>query len=551
MTAMAKRSGWLAITVWLFVASCGPAVAEGRVALVIGNAAYRNVPPLANPANDAADMAVKLAGMGFEVTSGTDLDLDALRRTVRDFIGKLAGADLAVFYYAGHGLQVNGENYIAPIDARLNSHDDLPFEAIPVDLVLSAMERNTRTNLVFLDACRDNPLADNLARSMGSRSSAVGRGLARIGSGVGSLIAFATQPGNIALDGEGRNSPFTAGLLKHLGTPGQSVTDDLILVRNAVLATTGGKQVPWDNSSLTGRVVLVPSAGTREGDPSEPALTRDATQIELAFWNSVKDAREPGYFEAYLARWPEGTFADLARLKLAAVEDADASAAAREPERVTRLDVLPADVPDQTARSADLARSVQTELNRVGCSVGRVDGVWGPASRRALEEFARRQGTRLASLDPDERMLNQLKAVSARVCPLVCGTGTQERDGRCEPVTQQTRLEPPAAQPERKTPEAAREPAANPGLAGSWSLTASCSWGSGTYPVTVTADNRITGSINGAIRSGQISGKSVSFTTSNALNTARYVGTIVGNNAMRGTMTQNLSTETCTWSASR
>lgn len=247
------------------------ALAEKGVALVIGNSAYRQVPALVNPKNDAADIAAKLRAMGLLVVHGEDLDLTAMRAKVREFITSLEKADLAIFFYAGHGLQVDGVNYLAPVDARLASQDDLEFEAMPMDLILPAMERNAKVNLVFLDACRDNPLAKNLAKSMGTRSTAVGRGLAEIGSGVGSLIAFATQPGNLAFDGEGRNSPFTTALLKHLGTPGQGVTDDLILVRRDVLEATAGKQVPWDNSALTGRVVLVPAK-----------LEAGASRIELA-----------------------------------------------------------------------------------------------------------------------------------------------------------------------------------------------------------------------------------------------------------------------------
>ncbi|MCG6859106.1 MAG: caspase family protein, partial [Salaquimonas sp.] len=187
-------TGRVRLIVGLFIAlivvlNVGAAHADKRVALVIGNSAYRNVPALANPKNDASDIAEKLKGMGFEVVLGEDLDLNGLRSTIRQFAGALDGADLALFFYAGHGLQVNGQNYIAPVDAKLASAIDLDFEMVPMDLVLSAMERATKTNLIFLDACRDNPLAENLARSMGTRSAAVGRGLAKIGSGVGSLIA--------------------------------------------------------------------------------------------------------------------------------------------------------------------------------------------------------------------------------------------------------------------------------------------------------------------------------------------------------------------------
>ncbi len=169
--------GWLrALLVPPFVLFCltVPAHAEKRVALVIGNSAYEHVPPLANPKNDAADMADKLEALGFEVVRGSDLTLADMRRTAREFTNKLEGADLSLFFYAGHGLQVNGNNYMAPVDAQLSSYNDLDFEVLPMDLIVGAMERNTKVNLIFLDACRDNPLAENLARSMGTRSSAAG-----------------------------------------------------------------------------------------------------------------------------------------------------------------------------------------------------------------------------------------------------------------------------------------------------------------------------------------------------------------------------------------
>ncbi len=258
-----------------------PTEIRKRVALVIGNAAYQSVPQLANPKSDATDMAAKLREIGFEVIAGEDLDLAGLRSTIKNFIDQLDGADLSLFYYAGHGVQVNGINYIAPVDARLATYDDLDFEALQMDLVLSAMERKTGINLIFLDACRDNPFTANLARSMGTRSAAVGQGLAEIGSGIGSLIAFSTQPGNVALDGIGRNSPFTGALLKHLGTKGQSITDDLILVRRDVLEETKGRQVPWDNSSLTGPVVLVPAS------PGTPAPRLELALVAAAPSNTV------------------------------------------------------------------------------------------------------------------------------------------------------------------------------------------------------------------------------------------------------------------------
>jgi uncharacterized caspase-like protein len=238
------------------------ALAEKRVALVIGNSAYVHAPPLVNPVNDAEDMAATLKALGFQVTTGTDLDKPALDRTVSEFASALKGANLALFFYAGHGLQVAGQNYLIPVDAKLESSSALDFEAVRLDLIQRTMERETNTNVLFLDACRDSPLARNLARSMGTRSTDIGRGLAVQESGTGTLISFSTQPGNVALDGTGRNSPFAAALTKHLQTPGEDLSAILIKVRNDVMEATANRQVPWEHSALRARLYFSPSGPT-------------------------------------------------------------------------------------------------------------------------------------------------------------------------------------------------------------------------------------------------------------------------------------------------
>ena len=450
----------LIFLVLLFAAVSGQAIAEKRVALVIGNSAYQHAVQLANPKNDSSDMTAKLESLGFQVVSDQDLDLAGMRRTVRDFLEKLDGADMALFFYAGHGLQVNGNNYMVPVDAQLSGYNDLDFEALPMDLVLSAMERSTKVNLIFLDACRDNPFAEKLSRSMGTRSGSVGRGLARLGSGVGSLIAFATQPGNVAMDGAGRNSPFTTALLAHLGTPGQDITRDLIHVRRDVLAATDGKQVPWENSSLTGEVVLKPLA-TEEPkavSPPTPQSTSPDNAVELAYWSTIKDSTDKSFFEAYLQQFPTGAFAALAKLKIDAIDkrvEAERQAAeaqkaqlpvsgraANVAQDAKATDVASLEKPDPLAQSpagttdsVDLARATQTELARIGCLAGQADGKWGSGSRNALQDYAERQGLKLASLEPTEGLLERLKAIGGRVCPLVCSSGMEAKDGRCQIVS--------------------------------------------------------------------------------------------------------------------
>jgi hypothetical protein len=260
-----------------------PAAAEKRVALVVGNSAYMHAHALPNPVNDAGDMAKALAEVGFEVILGLDLTKPAFDGKVRDFARALEKADVALFFYAGHGLQSSGRNHLVPVDAKLQVERDLDFEAISLDFVLKQMEldRDGKTNIVFLDACRDNPLARNLARSMGTRSTAIGQGLAQVQTGVGTFIAYSTQPGNVALDGEGRNSPFTAALSQSLRLPDRNLTAVMIEVRKDVLAATGGKQVPWDHSALTGDFYfrLAAAPGTLPG--SLPRPDADAVQRRL------------------------------------------------------------------------------------------------------------------------------------------------------------------------------------------------------------------------------------------------------------------------------
>ncbi len=264
----------------------GPASAEKRVALVIGNSAYVKSSVLANPANDAAEMARALTEAGFEVIAGLDLDKRAFDVKVRDFARALNNADVALFFYAGHALQVSGRNYLVPVDASMDRERDLDFETVGVDFVLRQMEidRENKTNLVFLDACRDNPLARNLARSMGTRSASISQGLAQVQTGVGTFISYSTQPGNVALDGSGANSPFTTALVKGLREPGRNLTSVMIDVRKDVLAVTGGKQVPWDHSSLTGdfyfHLASAPGALVRPDVPVTSDVQKRLEELE-------------------------------------------------------------------------------------------------------------------------------------------------------------------------------------------------------------------------------------------------------------------------------
>ncbi|HLN08783.1 MAG TPA: caspase family protein, partial [Xanthobacteraceae bacterium] len=216
-----------------------------RVALVIGNGAYVNASNLPNPPNDAHAVAKTLRDMGFDVIEGTDLDRTVMERMIRDFLRKAPNARVTVLFYAGHGMQVDGKNYLVPVDARLLAPSDLGFETIELDKILAGLDDAARANIIILDACRDNPLARSFASRIGaSRSASVAGGLAGYSTiGTGTLIAFATAPGQTALDGREANSPFTAALIKYLRTPGMEVNQMLTRVRVEVAVSTANRQI--------------------------------------------------------------------------------------------------------------------------------------------------------------------------------------------------------------------------------------------------------------------------------------------------------------------
>jgi uncharacterized caspase-like protein/TPR repeat protein len=266
-------------------------VAETRVALVVGNAAYANLEPLKNPTADAADIAEALRRLGFAVTLGTDLDREGMLAAISGFERAAAKADVSLFYYAGHGFQIDALNYLLPVDAELDDPEDVPRWAVPLDEVTSGLTSADAIRLIFLDACRNNPL-----RGHGDRpSTAPQDGLARVGDAAGFLYVFATQPDNVAYDGIGRNSYFASALLGHIETPGQDVASTLIGVRRDVLAATGGKQIPWENSSLTREFAFAP------GDEGAP--------VETLLWQVAATAQDTSLMRIYRDRFPEGAHA--------------------------------------------------------------------------------------------------------------------------------------------------------------------------------------------------------------------------------------------------
>ena len=270
----------LAALVFIALTCLSPASAAGqRVALVIGNSAYKAVSPLANPANDADAIAKSLTRIGFSVTHLTDLGGSDMRRALQEFEDTAAGSEIAIVYYAGHGIELNGENYLIPVDAALLRDSHVEDETVPLSRVTRAIEGASTLNLVILDACRDNPFAQQMQRSGAQRS--IGRGLARVEPSGKTLVAYAAKGGTTADDGDGEHSPFAEALLNNIETPGLEV--DLALprqVHDEVLQETGDRQEPYLYGSLGATpIYLVPPGETPRCET--PPRRSDATHSRL------------------------------------------------------------------------------------------------------------------------------------------------------------------------------------------------------------------------------------------------------------------------------
>ena len=497
------KSGSLKFYRWALAAAAllmvsEPALAEKRVALVLGNSAYVNVAPLANPVNDSARIAATLKEAGFDVVdSRRDLPAAETRRALRDFADRARDADIAVVYYAGHGIEVDGANYLIPVDAKLERDTDVYDEALSLDRILIAIEPARKLRLVILDACRDNPFAKSMKRTVATR--AIGQGLAKVEpTSPNVLIAYSAKAGFTSADGDGKNSPFTTALSRHIATPGLDVRRAFGFVRDEVLKTTGNRQEPFVYGSLGGEdLPLVPAlakavpaaAAAPAPAPSPQAEARRDYELALQLGNT-------NALDAFLKQNPDGFYASLAKLQLdkiaaeeirvAATEKArlaeqerarlvaegaqksqqskaEADVRAAEMARIaaekakqiaqdqasageqTRLAAESTTPPKEKAVNlaalpagpapADLTKSVQSELRRVGCLTGAADSGWNAASQRSLTLFNRYAGAKLDTKVASVDTLDAIRLKSARVCPLVCAQGFEADGDRCTKIT--------------------------------------------------------------------------------------------------------------------
>ena len=325
------RSGlWPVVAaVLLAVVTVPPEVlADGRVALVVGNGAYAGIGTLPNPGNDASDMATALGRLGFDVTTVRDADRTAMTEALRVFTRESAGADVSLVFYAGHGLEMDGVNYLVPVDAQLERDTDVRFEAIELDDVLAATE-GAGLRVVILDACRNNPLARSMQRTSARRS--VSRGsfgeLDENLLGDETLVAYAAAAGTTAADGTGRNSPYTSALLAHLEQP-LELSAVFRQVRARVLEATDGEQRPHEYASLLGEHYLSGASAAAPVAAAAPvggATTAALLQQENLFWESIRASTNPADFDEYLRQFPAGVYRGLATNRLAALRPAVAA----------------------------------------------------------------------------------------------------------------------------------------------------------------------------------------------------------------------------------
>lgn len=343
---MTKMMHWLLLLfLSIPVLMAGSAFAENRVALVIGNADYEQVGGLENPVRDANAMATLLEDVGFDVVKGIDLDRAGMQKTLNIFSERLNTADVALFYYAGHGVQVDGENYLIPVDAQIENETDLAFATVPLGLIEEQMSKVPRVKLLLLDACRDNPFKAELTRGMApSRALTMPDGLAAVDLSDdvgGTFIAFATDPGSYASDGQGtQHAPFTQALLDHMGRPGMELHAMMIDVRAQVWQHTDETQRPWSNSSLTGKFYF------NRGEPGTKLVGTTDADLELALWQEVSAGGTAAEYQAYLERYPDGTFSEIAEARIATGPDDAQAVASAEPSKADPL------LPAQTGSSA-------------------------------------------------------------------------------------------------------------------------------------------------------------------------------------------------------
>jgi hypothetical protein len=428
-----------------------PALAtDRRVALVIGNSSYRNAPALPNTVNDAQDMAIALRKVGFEVVDGLNLDKRGMDMALTRFARLAQDADAVMFYYAGHGFQYNGENYLVPVEARVDDEVSVQYETTRLNDVLTALNYAKGVKIMVLDACRNNPFVSQLAKRQATRGFSVGNGLAPVARAQGMVIAYATQANDVAADGFGRNSPFTAALVKEIEQPGLEVATMFRRVQKSVYDATAGKQTPELSLSLLGDFYI----------------NREETDADV--WRRIRASDDPGLLTDFIQRYPASFFTIDARTRLDLIERR--SLQVNERERLSRefadreralLERLERAEQDRQKAATDLARREQGDkgaplaavepksvIPQAPAATPAARPVSGEAQakdkaerERLAQELARRE-KELASLETEKRRLAEERQSIEQAMAARLGTLTVSPSERATlPLTAPLRLE--------------------------------------------------------------------------------------------------------------
>lgn len=421
------------LLIFVFVAGLLPAhaaeIAEpeeftpSRLAFVFGNTEYAHLPRLPNARNDAEDISEKLRTLGFQVVTGYNLTRSVFVEILSENRDAVLNAEAVLFYFAGHGLQFEGKNFLVPSDAKIRAAEDIKAQSIGLNEVIAELQDRDRPTLIFLDACRNSPLGNS------DDGRIYQDGLAQLEAGDSTFIAFATQPGNVTLDGQGRNSPFTTAFLEHVKRPGLSISDLMIEVRKTVESLSYGRQVPWDQSSLRQQFYftesmrvdpqfLVSNLATIMEDPalrtelrSRLASADPNALHQFILQNSADDVRmlsrnTSGSAESGLTAsdgvGPGTVSGDVTALK-SGVSSSLSS-------------LLYEEEASGKAEAKALARRLQSELARLGCYRMAIDGIWGPGSRRSLAAYFSATNRNANDLSPSMDVLSLLFLETGRIC---------------------------------------------------------------------------------------------------------------------------------------
>ncbi len=454
----------IVLSLVLFAIAFADAQAARRMALVIGIDDYQSIPRLQKAVGDARAMSSTLGDLGFQVTSVLNADRRAMNVAIGEFTSRLRRDDLVFVHFSGHGVEIDGENYLLPADVpkpKSGQPFTIKYEGIGLRRLIDDISRTgARTRIFVVDACRDNPFEQAGVRSVGAT-----RGLARVEAPAGTFILYSAGYRQTALDRLGPNdsagtSVYTRVLTGQLSTPGRSIAEVARAVRTRVqelAASVGHVQRPAYYDELSDQLVLkTPLTSDSENNTTSPGnQAGQQIAIELAYWQSIRNSKDRLAVQSYIDRYPSGQFVVLAKRRLAALGNAvpanpppqktepqkKSCGPGKQLNRFGYCEIMSAaasagqdtllPTPGASDRNFSLTIGVQRHLARLGCDPGATDGIWGGSSARALDRFRRYASVRLNGLEPTREVFEMLARRSGRICPLECQAGYIESGNRC------------------------------------------------------------------------------------------------------------------------